>query len=514
MNTNTKDILLLIETAVTAQFPSLSGQFCAEEEFLHIWKYSSNGIRHLPNFHLLFEADGYGDVIARLLSYHGKTIDEISVSASGRLMSKDLVQFVSDFENDIPMCHGIVQTDKIKEEKQILNTKQKMNPYDTGMLEFFNDDIVVRSVNCAIRLTEVDTTQKCCSECKKMAVDVESILQVKLEYPDPEDYTFEKTPYPDLDDNTAAVEEFENELKTEVDNIDGEDEFKKDPDFSLDPTVKVKRGRGRPRKLDKKLPKTIGRVNRAPKVRSAEEELERETDRVNGYRGSCEVCLKTYNSRSTRKDDLNRHKKYFTLDGNVNCPECKEDVPKMSLTSHFEEKHPPNTCCLVCLEMMPNLDKKLRNHILKQHQIKPVCHLCGKSAYSAYWLEIHMNSIHSQVRDVFCHRCGKTFAHKVLLNKHLRVTCGSEEWKCPLCPKIFDTKKKIHYHLKVHCGEKPYICPLCTYSSYKMENMLLHSRKVHHLKGCKDDFFVNEDILKKQKTFIDHHIEKARPKKT
>ena len=135
------------------------------------------------------------------------------------------------------------------------------------------------------------------------------------------------------------------------------------------------------------------------------------------------------------------------------------------------------------------------------------------SPYSAYWLEIHMNSIHSQVRDVFCHRCGKTFAHKVLLNKHLRVTCGSEEWQCPLCPKVFDTKKKIHYHLKVHCGEKPFICPLCTYTSYKMENMLLHSRKVHHLKGCKDDFFVNEDILKKQKLFIDHHIEKARPKK-
>ena len=58
MNTNTKDILLLIETAVTAQFPTLSGQFCAEKEFLHLWKYSSTGIKYLPNFHLIFEADG------------------------------------------------------------------------------------------------------------------------------------------------------------------------------------------------------------------------------------------------------------------------------------------------------------------------------------------------------------------------------------------------------------------------------------------------------------------------
>ena len=34
-----------------------------------------------------------------------------------------------------------------------------------------------------------------------------------------------------------------------------------------------------------------------------------------------------------------------------------------------------------------------------------------------------------------------------------------------------------------------------------------------YLKGCKDDYFVNEDILKKQKTFIDTHIEIAKPVK-
>ena len=65
MDTTTKDILMLIETAVTAQFPTLSGQFCVEEQFLHIWKYSPIGIRYLPNFHLIFEVDEFGNVIAR-----------------------------------------------------------------------------------------------------------------------------------------------------------------------------------------------------------------------------------------------------------------------------------------------------------------------------------------------------------------------------------------------------------------------------------------------------------------
>ena len=179
MNTNTKDILLLIETAVTAQFPTLSGQFCAEEEFLHLWKYSSTGIKYLPNFHLIFEADGFGNVIARLLSYHGKTIDTISISATGRLISQDLVQFVSDFESETNMCHGIVQTNK---DTMSLQEKSKLKPLQEGLLEFFNDEIVSRSVNCTIRLTE---GAQMCSECTKLATDSRvSILKVKLECPE------------------------------------------------------------------------------------------------------------------------------------------------------------------------------------------------------------------------------------------------------------------------------------------------------------------------------------------
>ena len=45
--------------------------------------------------------------------------------------------------------------------------------------------------------------------------------------------------------------------------------------------------------------------------------------------------------------------------------------------------------------------------------------------------------------------------------------------------------------------------------SYKAENMLIHARKMHQLKGCKEDFFTNEDILKEQVDFINEHLAKA-----
>ena len=45
--------------------------------------------------------------------------------------------------------------------------------------------------------------------------------------------------------------------------------------------------------------------------------------------------------------------------------------------------------------------------------------------------------------------------------------------------------------------------------SYKAENMLRHARKMHQLKGCKEDFFTNEDILKEQVDFINKHLAEA-----
>ena len=47
------------------------------------------------------------------------------------------------------------------------------------------------------------------------------------------------------------------------------------------------------------------------------------------------------------------------------------------------------------------------------------------------------------------------------------------------------------------------------FRSYKAENMLIHARKMHQLKGCKEDFFTNEDILKEQVDFINKHLAEA-----
>ena len=123
-------------------------------------------------------------------------------------MSQDLVQFVSDFENRTYMCHGMIQN----RNNDNSESKVKLNSYDEGLMEFFNDEMIARSAKCTIKLTE-DALM--CSECKRM-VDINPILQVKLEYPDPEHNL--ETQYDNNDENEDFNDENpmpEVEVKTE-----------------------------------------------------------------------------------------------------------------------------------------------------------------------------------------------------------------------------------------------------------------------------------------------------------
>lgn len=468
------DKLRSIQKDILDSFPGLSSELVEPVNnirYLHFWKYSNQGLDYLPNFHLIVEITDNKNICAKILSYQGRDLATIIIGEDNELSQLD--EFVQNY-TEAKLCEGVICGEETLE-----------------LTDFFNKNIAKRSVKCSLQLSNDD---KHCQECKTI------LVKVKTEAEEPSD-----------------LEEKCNDewlpLKTECifPSDDGAGEAE---DYFEEP--KPKKKRGRPAAKSKDLKKK--QRNQTPKMRSIAEEMEKQTDEASGFNQSCQVCLKSCKSRITFKDHMDRHHKYFSTAGLVSCPLCQNECEKLELTRHFKDNHDSQTCCLICLEVMPvkwkNQQSTLSNHIRSKHQIRPVCQLCQKVVSDVYRLDIHMKTVHnSNVKDVFCHRCGKGFAHRILLQKHLRVTCGiGETWRCSLCPKTFDTKKKLKYHLKVHCTEKPFICPLCNYSCYKMENMLLHSRKVHHLKGCTDDFFVREEALKRQSEFVDLYLLQGDPK--
>ncbi|XP_049861389.1 longitudinals lacking protein-like isoform X1 [Schistocerca gregaria] len=112
-----------------------------------------------------------------------------------------------------------------------------------------------------------------------------------------------------------------------------------------------------------------------------------------------------------------------------------------------------------------------------------------------------------------CPQCGKNYAWKTNMQRHLRLECGKEpQFQCPVCPYqnrptdfqfsrsgvAFQNKRTTtgfycyncgrHYrwkhsltaHLKNECGKEPSLqCPFCVYRAKQMSNFRRHIRVVH-----------------------------------
>ena len=176
-----------LEDALLKHFPDLSHEINADQEFLHMWKFCSQGLQYLPNFHLIFQAESNETMIAKIISYHGRTIDTLILNDSDVIMNKDLVQhFVTEFYEERNVCQGVSCTDA-----------------NGNLVEFFNDSVVARSSNCHLKLNHCSSELQC-EECQKL-LDSKGDFQVKLESFEDESYNQEEEEY---DNDAMDVKDF------------------------------------------------------------------------------------------------------------------------------------------------------------------------------------------------------------------------------------------------------------------------------------------------------------------
>ncbi|XP_049809660.1 gastrula zinc finger protein XlCGF57.1-like [Schistocerca serialis cubense] len=59
-----------------------------------------------------------------------------------------------------------------------------------------------------------------------------------------------------------------------------------------------------------------------------------------------------------------------------------------------------------------------------------------------------MRAFNTSKGSFFCHRCGRTYASKGNLSRHLRFECGVDrQFSCPLCGKMFKRKEHLTEHI-------------------------------------------------------------------
>ena len=97
-------------------------------------------------------------------------------------------------------------------------------------------------------------------------------------------------------------------------------------------------------------------------------------------------------------------------------------------------------------------------HFKKDHQQEIKCKLCKNSFEKYSDLEIHIKAKHETYRKYECEPCGKTFALRWRLRKHLAIHTSSNTKKCH----YFNNKKSCPYE-EIGCMFEHILSEMCKY---------------------------------------------------
>ncbi|VDO31983.1 unnamed protein product [Haemonchus placei] len=84
-------------------------------------------------------------------------------------------------------------------------------------------------------------------------------------------------------------------------------------------------------------------------------------------------------------------------------------------------------------------------------------------------------------RNLSCDRCGRTFAERTKLKRHMLTHTGERAFQCRFegCSKAFSLEANLKSHIKTHTGEKPHKCQICHHAFSHPYNLRVHISRRH-----------------------------------
>ncbi|CAG0886606.1 unnamed protein product [Cyprideis torosa] len=188
------------------------------------------------------------------------------------------------------------------------------------------------------------------------------------------------------------------------------------------------------------------------------------------------------------------------------CPVCKLWISETRFEKHMSDHaERPLFPCDQCAQSFVT-QKKLYNHVRRDHSEKVVCDVCGKDVFP--WdlerhrrlhvaktiscpncplmfrtdedLKEHQEIVHENRQGHMCHICGKKYPIPSLLKKHVMFHEESNEtFPCPQCPKKFCRVASLKKHLLVHAGVRRHACSQCSKAYFSARCLKDHMNSVH-----------------------------------
>ena len=105
-----------------------------------------------------------------------------------------------------------------------------------------------------------------------------------------------------------------------------------------------------------------------------------------------------------------------------------------------------------------------------------VCSYCGKRFAQKGNMDKHLRT-HTSVRPFSCDVCGASFSYKCNLKQHQLTHTGEKPFSCTHCEYECSQKAYLTTHIRSHTGEKPFSCDVCGKNFSTLSNRNRHAKQ-------------------------------------